>query len=113
MIDGIVEWLPSILQFAGGVIFGAFIAGRYFGSYAKDMEAIKESLAGHLKGHDSLCERQKEVIIAVSPVRLLQGFADAQYLVAGEQAGNMQQHGALPESRGAPMVLITIGAVKP
>ena len=64
MVSVVAEWLPSILQFAGGVIFGAFIAGRYFGSYAKDMEAIKESLAGHLKGHDSLCERQKEVIIA-------------------------------------------------
>ena len=64
MVSVVAEWLPSILQFAGGVIVGAFIAGRYFGSYAKDMESIKESLAGHLKGHDSLCERQKEVIIA-------------------------------------------------
>lgn len=64
MVSVVAEWLPSIMQFAGGVIFGAFIAGRYFGSYAKDMESIKESLAGHLKGHDSLCERQKEVIIA-------------------------------------------------
>ena len=64
MVSVVAEWLPSIMQFAGGVIFGAFIAGRYFGSYAKDMESIKESLAGHLKGHDSLCERQKEMIIA-------------------------------------------------
>ena len=57
MVSVVAEWLPSILQFAGGVVVGAFIAGRYFGSYAKDMESIKESLAGHLKGHDSLCER--------------------------------------------------------
>lgn len=64
MIDGIVEWLPSILQFAGGVVVGAFIAGRYFGHYTQDMEAIKRSLASHLDGHEALCDRQKELIIA-------------------------------------------------
>ena len=64
MIDGILEWLPSLLQFAGGVVVGAFIAGRYFGSFTKDMDAIKLSLANHLDGHDAMCDRQKELIIA-------------------------------------------------
>ena len=64
MIDGILEWLPSLLQFAGGVVVGAFIAGRHFGSFTKDMDAIKLSLANHLDGHDALCDRQKELIIA-------------------------------------------------
>lgn len=64
MIGGILEWLPSLLQFAGGVVVGAFIAGRYFGSFTKDMDAIKLSLANHLDGHDAMCDRQKELIIA-------------------------------------------------
>ena len=64
MIDGILEWLPSLLQFAGGVVVGAVIAGRYFGSFTKDMDAIKLSLANHLDGHDAMCDRQKELIIA-------------------------------------------------
>ena len=64
MIDGILEWLPSLLQFAGGVVVGAFIAGRYFGSFTKDMDAIKLSLANHLDGHEALCDRQKTAILA-------------------------------------------------
>lgn len=64
MVSGVAEWLPSILQFAGGVVVGAFIAGRYFGSFAKDMDAIKLSLASHLDGHEALCDRQKAMILA-------------------------------------------------
>ena len=64
MVSGVAEWLPDILQFAGGVVVGAFIAGRYFGSFAKDMDAIKLSLANHLDGHEALCDRQKTAILA-------------------------------------------------
>ena len=64
MVSGVAEWLPDILQFAGGVVVGAFIAGRYFGSFAKDMDAIKLSLANHLDGHEALCGRQKTMILA-------------------------------------------------
>ena len=64
MISSLVEWLPSILQFAGGVVVGAFIAGRYFGSYARDLETIKDSLAAHIDGHETLCDRQKTMILA-------------------------------------------------
>ena len=64
MVSGVAEWLPSLLQFAGGVVVGAFIAGRYFGSYARDLETIKDSLAAHLDGHEILCDRQKTMILA-------------------------------------------------
>ena len=64
MVSGVAEWLPGVLQFAGGVVVGAFIAGRYFGSFAKDMDAIKLSLANHLDGHEASCDRQKTMILA-------------------------------------------------
>ena len=64
MVSGVAEWLPGVLQFAGGVVVGAFIAGRYFGSFAKDIDAIKLSLANHLDGHEALCGRQKTMILA-------------------------------------------------
>ena len=64
MVSGVAEWLPGVLQFAGGVVVGAFIAGRYFGSFAKDMDAIKLSLTNHLDGHEASCDRQKTMILA-------------------------------------------------
>ena len=49
---------------------------------------------------------------AVSPVRLLQCLANTQDFFTGKQAGNMQEHDAVPDSKEMAMVLILIDRVK-
>ena len=75
MYGEIMQWLPGVLQFSGGVVVGAFVAGRVVGkataesaanfqSIQENMDALQNSLTSHLRGHEALCERQKEQIVA-------------------------------------------------
>ncbi|MCY1248595.1 hypothetical protein D9M72_620400 [compost metagenome] len=51
--------------------------------------------------------------LAVSPVGLLQGGADAGDFLAGEDAGNVQQHVGSPlDGNKVPMIFICIAALQ-